>query len=86
MAVVDNLARVAGTLLAIVKTRCELMAIELEEEWIRLLTYLLLSLTALLLGYLSYSRYCRHDGAFRRHNLCDLDRCPTQFQQKTETA
>ena len=47
MAVVDNLAKVAGTLLAIVKTRCELMAIELEEEWIRLLTYLLLSLTAL---------------------------------------
>ena len=32
MAVVDNLAKVAGKLLAIVKTRCELMAIELEEE------------------------------------------------------
>lgn len=47
MVVVDNLAKVAGTLLAIVKTRCELMAIELQEEWLRLLTYLFLSLIAL---------------------------------------
>lgn len=47
MAVIDNFARVASTLLAIVKTRVELIAIELEEEWTRLLTYLLLSLFAL---------------------------------------
>ena len=43
MALVDNFAKVAGTLLAIVKTRAELIAIELEEEWVRLLSYLLLS-------------------------------------------
>lgn len=47
MAVVDNFAKVASTVLAILKTRFELMAIELEEEWIRLLAYLLLSLSAL---------------------------------------
>lgn len=47
MALVDNFAKVAGTLLAIVKTRAELIAIELEEEWVRLLSYLLLSLSAL---------------------------------------
>ena len=47
MTVVDNFAKMAGTLLAILKTRFELAAIELEEEWIRLLAYLLLSLSAL---------------------------------------
>lgn len=47
MAVVDHFARVAGTVLALLGTRFELMAIELEEEWSRLLTYLLLSLAAL---------------------------------------
>ena len=47
MALVDNFAKVAGTLLAIAKTRAELIAIELEEEWVRLLSYLLLSLSAL---------------------------------------
>ena len=47
MALVDNVAKVAGTLLAIAKTRAELIAIELEEEWVRLLSYLLLSLSAL---------------------------------------
>lgn len=47
MAVVDSFAKVASTVLAILKTRFELAAIELEEEWIRFLVYLLLSLSAL---------------------------------------
>lgn len=47
MGMVDNFTRVAGTLLAILKTRSELIAIELEEEWVRLVVYLLLALTVL---------------------------------------
>lgn len=47
MAVMDNFAKVASTMLAILKTRAELIAIEVEEEWMRLLVYLLLSLSAL---------------------------------------
>ena len=47
MALGDSFVRVAGTVLAILKTRFELISIEVEEEWIRLLTYLLLSLAGL---------------------------------------
>lgn len=47
MALGDSFVKVAGTVLAILKTRFELIAIEVEEEWMRLLTYLLLSLAGL---------------------------------------
>lgn len=47
MGMVDNFTRVVGTLLAILKTRSELIAIELEEEWVRLVVYLLMALTVL---------------------------------------
>ena len=47
MALGDSFVRVAGTVLAILKTRFELISIEVEEEWTRLLTYLLLSLAGL---------------------------------------
>lgn len=47
MALGDSFVRVVGTVLAILKTRFELISIEVEEEWTRLLTYLLLSLAGL---------------------------------------
>ncbi len=47
MTVVDSFARVVHTVLSIAQTRIELLAIELEEEWVRFLVYLWLSLLAL---------------------------------------
>lgn len=43
----NTLKRMAGTLLAMLQTRAELLAVEVEEEVQRLFGYLLLSLVAL---------------------------------------
>ena len=48
MAIAETLGRIAGTLMAIVRTRIELAAVEMEEQSLRLLGYLALSLLALL--------------------------------------
>jgi uncharacterized membrane protein YqjE len=48
MAIAETLGRVATTLVAIVRTRIELAAVEMEEESLRFLGYLALSLLALL--------------------------------------
>lgn len=47
MPISDSLKRVAASWLAILKTRSELLTIELEEESTRLFSYLLFSLVAL---------------------------------------
>ena len=47
MAFAEALGRLGATLAAVLRTRLELAAIELEEESMRLLGYLLLSLLAL---------------------------------------
>ena len=47
MALLDSLTKVASLFLATLKTRFELIAVELEEEGSRYLTYFLLSLIAL---------------------------------------
>ena len=49
MAISDTVGRLGSTLLAMLQTRLELAAIELEEESQRLVAYLLLSLLALFL-------------------------------------
>ena len=49
MAISDTVGRLGATLLAMLQTRIELAAVELEEESQRLLGYLLLSLLALFL-------------------------------------
>jgi uncharacterized membrane protein YqjE len=49
MAITESIGRLGATLVALVQTRLELAAIELEEESLRLLGYLLLSLLALFL-------------------------------------
>lgn len=46
MALTDNIAKMAGTVLAIAKCRAELAALEFEDEWKRLLGYFLFSLAA----------------------------------------
>lgn len=46
MALTDNIAKMASTLLAIAKCRAELAAIEFEDEWKRLLGYFVFSLAA----------------------------------------
>jgi uncharacterized membrane protein YqjE len=50
MAIGDTVGRLGATLLAMLQTRLELAAVELEEESQRLLGYVLLSLLALFLG------------------------------------
>ena len=49
MAIGESIGRVGATLLAMVQTRLELAAVEMEEEYQRLLGYLLMSLLALFL-------------------------------------
>src|SRR4051812_1903144 len=49
MAISDTVGRLGATLLAILQTRLELAAVELEEESQRFIGYLLLSLLALFL-------------------------------------
>lgn len=46
MALTDHIAKMAGTLLAIAKCRAELAAIEIEDEWKRLLGYFIFTLAA----------------------------------------
>lgn len=48
MAIAETLGRMGSTLAAIVQTRLELAALEMEEESVRLLSYLALGLLALL--------------------------------------
>ena len=48
MAIVHTLGRIASTLMAIVQTRIKLAVLEMEEESIRLLSYLALVLLAML--------------------------------------
>ncbi len=49
MAITESIGRIGATLLALVQTRLELMAVEVEEETLRLMNYLVLSLLALFL-------------------------------------
>lgn len=48
MAIAHTLGRMAATLVAIVHTRLELAAVEMEEESLRFLSYLALAMLALL--------------------------------------
>lgn len=48
MAISDSLSRVAASLLALVRNRLELAAVEFEEETLRLYTFLLRSLVSLI--------------------------------------
>ena len=47
MAIIESVARFAGSIVAIIHTRLELAAVEVEEEFLRLFTYLLTALVAL---------------------------------------
>lgn len=49
MAILDTVGRIGGTMLAMVETRLELAALEVEEESQRLLGYFALALLALIL-------------------------------------
>ena len=49
MAILDTVGRIGGTLLAMVETRMELAALEVEEESQRLLGYFALALLSLIL-------------------------------------
>ncbi len=49
MAIAESIGRIGATLVALVQTRLELVAVEVEEESLRLMTYLMLSLLALFL-------------------------------------
>lgn len=49
MAIGESIGRISATLLAMAQTRLELAAVEVEEEYQRLLGYLLMSLLALFL-------------------------------------
>ncbi len=49
MAIGESIGRIGATLVALVQTRLELVAVELEEESLRLMAYLMLSLLALFL-------------------------------------
>ncbi len=46
MAIVESLSRLAGNFIAIIHTRLELAAVEIEEESLRLFSYLLFALVA----------------------------------------
>ncbi|MES2742871.1 MAG: phage holin family protein [Pseudomonadota bacterium] len=48
MAIAETLGRIASTVVAIVQTRLELAAVEMEEESLRLLSYLALALLAVI--------------------------------------
>lgn len=49
MAIMETVGRIGGTLLAMVETRLELAALEIEEETQRLIGYFMLALLALIL-------------------------------------
>lgn len=49
MAIAESIGRISATLVALVQTRLELAAVEVEEESLRLMGYLMLSLLALFL-------------------------------------
>ncbi|MES2899668.1 MAG: phage holin family protein [Pseudomonadota bacterium] len=49
MAIFESVGRLGASFLAMTETRLELAAVELEEEWRRVLGYLLLGLLSLLL-------------------------------------
>jgi len=49
MAILESVGRLGASFLAMTTTRLELAAVELEEEWQRILGYLLLGLLSLLL-------------------------------------
>lgn len=47
MAIIDSVSRLAGTLIAILKTRLELITVEVEEESLRFFFYFLFALAAM---------------------------------------
>jgi uncharacterized membrane protein YqjE len=47
MAIIDSVSRLAGTLIAILKTRLELISVEVEEESLRFFSYFLFALAAM---------------------------------------
>ena len=47
MAIVESVSRLAGTFIAILQTRLELITVEVEEESLRLFSYLLAALAAM---------------------------------------
>jgi uncharacterized membrane protein YqjE len=49
MAIIETVGRIAGTMLAMVETRLELAALEIEEESQRLLKFFMLALLSLIL-------------------------------------
>lgn len=49
MAILESVGRLGASFLAMTQTRLELAAVEMEEEWQRVLGYLLLGLLSLLL-------------------------------------
>ena len=49
MAIMETVGRIGGTLLAMVETRLELAALEIEEETQRLIGYFMLALLSLIL-------------------------------------
>jgi uncharacterized membrane protein YqjE len=49
MAIIDTVGRIGGTLFAMVETRLELAALEIEEETQRLIGYFMLALLSLIL-------------------------------------
>ena len=49
MAIIETVGRIGGTLFAMVETRLELAALEIEEETQRLIGYFMLALLALIL-------------------------------------
>lgn len=48
MAIVDSVSRLAGTFIAILQTRLELLGVEVEEESLRFFSYFFLALAAML--------------------------------------
>jgi uncharacterized membrane protein YqjE len=50
MAIAESLARMGRTLLGVIHTRLELISVEVEEELVRLASYLVLALIALFCG------------------------------------
>lgn len=48
MAIVESASRLAGTFIAILQTRLELIGVEVEEESLRFFTYFFLALAAML--------------------------------------
>ena len=53
MALGESIAKMASTLLAMLQTRLELAAVELEEEALRLFSWLLLALAALFCAFVA---------------------------------